>query len=272
MNNNELVVTFFSASSGGYMDSVRDVWGGKNLSYFYAKPDPYSQDYTWSRDLDESLIQDILDQLGANIGNPIGLEISERSVGGRAKKITILGDDGSKTLNGDYFKGLTGTLKSTLITFDSDYAQSPYDSEALKDNQKRENKDLEVSSDMLSEGENLSSDSQEGEYLRFSEINGRALSERAPVIIYSETSQKESERSGEYEFSEKDKELRKYIIGFPSSERKYFDGEAIRVYGHGWGHGVGMSQLGAIEMAKQGKDYRDILEFYYNSNDFYENR
>ncbi len=33
--------------------------------------------------------------------------------------------------------------------------------------------------------------------------------------------------------------------------------------GHGWGHGVGMSQWGAYEMAKQGKDYRDILTFYY---------
>jgi len=33
--------------------------------------------------------------------------------------------------------------------------------------------------------------------------------------------------------------------------------------GHGWGHGVGMSQYGAYEMAEQGKTYRDILTFYY---------
>jgi len=29
------------------------------------------------------------------------------------------------------------------------------------------------------------------------------------------------------------------------------------------GHGVGMSQLGAKEMARQGFSYRDILSFYY---------
>ena len=29
------------------------------------------------------------------------------------------------------------------------------------------------------------------------------------------------------------------------------------------GHGVGMSQVGAIEAAKQGVDFRDILSFYY---------
>jgi|GEM_PF-399779 len=33
----------------------------------------------------------------------------------------------------------------------------------------------------------------------------------------------------------------------------------------GYGHGVGMSQYGANEMAKQGADYKEILSYYYNS-------
>lgn len=33
--------------------------------------------------------------------------------------------------------------------------------------------------------------------------------------------------------------------------------------GHGWGHLVGMSQWGAYSMAKNGKTYEDILNFYY---------
>ncbi len=37
------------------------------------------------------------------------------------------------------------------------------------------------------------------------------------------------------------------------------------VYGNG--HGVGMSQYGANEMAKQGKTYRQILEHYYNGTE-----
>ena len=32
---------------------------------------------------------------------------------------------------------------------------------------------------------------------------------------------------------------------------------------YGWGHGVGMSQQGAIVMAKNGKSYKDILKTYY---------
>ena len=31
----------------------------------------------------------------------------------------------------------------------------------------------------------------------------------------------------------------------------------------GFGHGVGMSQVGADRMARQGKDYQDILHHYY---------
>ena len=35
--------------------------------------------------------------------------------------------------------------------------------------------------------------------------------------------------------------------------------------GHGFGHGVGLSQYGAHEMADRGKSYREILRFYYTS-------
>lgn len=37
----------------------------------------------------------------------------------------------------------------------------------------------------------------------------------------------------------------------------------FHIYGGGYGHGAGMSQYGAQGMAKQGKTYREILEFFY---------
>lgn len=40
------------------------------------------------------------------------------------------------------------------------------------------------------------------------------------------------------------------------------DKYTIKTYGYG--HGVGMSQTGANELAKQGKDYKYILNYYYN--------
>ena len=42
-------------------------------------------------------------------------------------------------------------------------------------------------------------------------------------------------------------------------------GSSYLFNGYGYGHGVGMSQWGAYNMARQGKQYRDILQFYYPS-------
>jgi peptidoglycan hydrolase-like amidase len=39
--------------------------------------------------------------------------------------------------------------------------------------------------------------------------------------------------------------------------------EAFLLTGAGWGHGVGLCQIGAAVMAQQGARYRDILEHYY---------
>jgi stage II sporulation protein D len=39
--------------------------------------------------------------------------------------------------------------------------------------------------------------------------------------------------------------------------------DQIQIIGQGYGHGVGLCQIGAREMAKQGKKFQDILRFYY---------
>lgn len=41
------------------------------------------------------------------------------------------------------------------------------------------------------------------------------------------------------------------------------------IYGGGYGHGVGMSQYGAMELAKEGKDYKTILNIFYKDIKFH---
>ncbi|MBB6450452.1 stage II sporulation protein D [Geomicrobium halophilum] len=41
------------------------------------------------------------------------------------------------------------------------------------------------------------------------------------------------------------------------------EGEEIVIHTKGWGHGVGMSQYGADGMAKEGNNYRQIVDHYY---------
>ena len=37
----------------------------------------------------------------------------------------------------------------------------------------------------------------------------------------------------------------------------------LALKGKGWGHGVGLCQIGALGMALKGKSYNDILNHYY---------
>ncbi len=39
--------------------------------------------------------------------------------------------------------------------------------------------------------------------------------------------------------------------------------QRFRLHGRGWGHGVGMCQIGAAVMGEQGKTFREILQHYY---------
>ena len=40
---------------------------------------------------------------------------------------------------------------------------------------------------------------------------------------------------------------------------------SFRLHGKGWGHGVGLCQIGAAVMGEQGKTYDGILLFYYRN-------
>ena len=58
---------------------------------------------------------------------------------------------------------------------------------------------------------------------------------------------------------------RKDLSALPSA---YFKVESNKdgicyIEGGGFGHGIGMSQCGANDLAKKGKDYRQIISYYY---------
>jgi stage II sporulation protein D len=58
-----------------------------------------------------------------------------------------------------------------------------------------------------------------------------------------------------------------YVLGSEGvKEVKPGDPAQIIITGKGYGHGVGMSQWGAIGMAQNGADYRQIIERYYNQS------
>lgn len=52
--------------------------------------------------------------------------------------------------------------------------------------------------------------------------------------------------------------------------RKENDGKMV-IYGEGRGHGVGLCQMGALEMAKRGWDYKRILKHYFPQHEIVKN-
>lgn len=48
-----------------------------------------------------------------------------------------------------------------------------------------------------------------------------------------------------------------------SAFESVMDGDKLTLKGRGWGHGVGLCQIGAAVMASRGYDYRQILSHYY---------
>jgi len=57
--------------------------------------------------------------------------------------------------------------------------------------------------------------------------------------------------------------VRKYLDLASSNFTINVDGEQIEVLCKGYGHGVGMSQYGADNLAGKGHSYKEILEYYY---------
>jgi stage II sporulation protein D len=61
--------------------------------------------------------------------------------------------------------------------------------------------------------------------------------------------------------------LRDSLFSFDIERNAVGDVLGITFYGRGWGHGVGMCQVGAYGMALEGATYEEILKKYYKGID-----
>lgn len=101
------------------------------------------------------------------------------------------------------------------------------------------------------------------------EESGYFFQENSKIIIYrnSFTNRVEIVKIGNNQISAN--ELRK-ILGPNRLKSTFFEASlnsrTINFFGRGWGHGVGLCQFGAIELAKEGKSFKRILKYYYPKN------
>ena len=114
------VATYFFASSGGYTESVQNVWLGSNPEpWLRGVPDPYDNAggnpyYRWS---DSMSMASAAASLGSLVkGTFEGITVTQRGVSPRVISATVNGTGGSTNVTGPQLQGIFG-LMSTYMSF-----------------------------------------------------------------------------------------------------------------------------------------------------------
>lgn len=114
------VVTYYSASSGGYTEDIQNVWlGATPEPWLQGVPDPYDDSgsnpyYRWSEQLSMS---EAAARLGSLVkGTFEGIEVTQRGVSPRVVAAKVLGSGGSSAVTGPQLQGVFGLL-STYMSF-----------------------------------------------------------------------------------------------------------------------------------------------------------
>lgn len=227
MYDGKLIDALYSASNGGYTAAPENVWNGSPLPYLTAKPDPYdskiSPHKSWQVTLTAAEIQNKIKNVKPAVGTITGISVQTQDESGRAVDLVIQGNQGTAHLTKDSTRTVLG-LKSMRYQVQANGGVA-----------------IPVAQQLMT----ISGSSATASKSTFAITNGSVTKQVAgPLYIQSESGVKALTPSSP-----------PAQPGTPLS--------SVTFTGSGWGHGVGMSQWGAKQMAKEGITHHDILDFYY---------
>lgn len=228
--NGELISAPFHSNSGGYTQNSEDVWGG-NLPYLRAVEDEFSLGTpysTWDMEISPLEIKQKFSAKGINIGEILDLEIIEKSLSQRVSKCRVKGSLGEEILTGEKLRSILGNTNFKSASFDIE----------------------------------KTGDSQPSKYIYAISGNSSRPVELDLNDLYIQDSQNKdlSNRSSHKRVVSRNES--RDLSNFVTKT------SVFKFKGRGYGHGVGMSQWGANEMAKKGYTYKEILKHYYKDIDF----
>ena len=237
----KMAQTFFSAHAGGYTENNDNVWGGSPVAYLRSVPSTYDNIGTaydkWTLTYTPAQLQDLATSYMKKIGQSGSF--------GTFKELRLYYDnaDGSgQTKSGRATKAvLVGT--GAAVTAEKNNIRTL----------------LNVKSTMIT-------------------ASGGSVSSEVPSEVYVKNGYGNTQKRSWKELyaigSGGVKELLGNLVNpFVSTANKTYAmgssaaGGNITINGKGYGHGVGMSQYGAIGMAKAGYTYDEILKHYFGGYD-----
>lgn len=223
--NGKTVTGFYFKNSGGHTQNVEDVWSYRH-GYLIGVKDTYSPSYPWTATISFSSLKQKLEAAGYQPGTIESVSIKSTNATGNVSDLEIVGSNGTINLKKENIRYVLGAtlIKSTLFTLNG------------------EGPTAGGSSIMIHNGNSLSTPS------------GDVYALGADGNVTKKSLQQAYVRNGE-----KTAELKA-----PSVQTgQAVTGDQAVFNGYGYGHGVGMPQDSAIEMAKKGYSYIEILKQYY---------
>lgn len=224
--NGEIINTPYHSNSGGHTESSDKVWGGK-LPYLVGVVDQFSLDSpnsNWTIKLTPRELSDKLVANSINVGEVRDLEILETTDSKRAEKIKIIGSNGEEVVTGEKLRSIIGASDLKSTLFSIAKEGSSNTKKVYA----------------------LDGSGQGPKEVSLSGLNIVDGNNKTTVSRNSSNRVRGNETSTDIE-------------GTLNVKPATFTFE-----GKGFGHGVGMSQYGAIEMAKSGYNYEEIIKHYYN--------
>jgi stage II sporulation protein D len=228
----------FHSESGGYTDSAKNVWG-KDVPYLVEVPSPWEEGAPhafWEVTLSCREIEEALKGHGYIQSSVVGLECRKSPISNRVVSVLVHTDCGSVELTGNQFREAIGydRLPSTFFDLLGSAPQGVQEIESPPSEEKR-------------------GEAGEMDYKAWMEKDWNL----DDIITFLKLREKERERKKGRPASMPPRDT----VSPPS---QVLDGIMTFTFrGRGWGHGVGLSQWGAVGMAKTGADFAEILHYYF---------
>lgn len=242
---NDLIQAFYHSTSGGSTEDSENVWF-ENLPYLRGVNDEFSDNSgsphtAWQTTYYKEDIIRVLNLDGNDVDELYGIQIKKVSENNRVLECIFLTDAGEISYKKENARLLLG-LKSSWFSIEngnSFYFITEYF--PVIENEKPE---------VPSRGGILDLITEEGKEESSSEMKPEIGSIIGKYAIYDDGTKKISREK----------------LSFISSSGVSIidtDSEQYNFEGRGWGHGIGMSQYGAKQMAEEGYTYDEILKHYY---------
>ncbi|MDR2355108.1 MAG: SpoIID/LytB domain-containing protein [Clostridiales Family XIII bacterium] len=219
-------------NSGGHTQNAEDVWTAAE-AYLRGVPDAYSPPYTWGWQLSFRELRALLTAAGEeDPGEVAAVFVSERNASGNVNAVTIIGGKGTVVLEKNRIRTVLGAsnVKSLRFTFGGALPALPQ-TPAIR-----------------AVGADGAGPLASGAYVL--SADGFGVLETEDAFIEG--------ASGRVRASE-----RADAAGGGQAKDEPVTGDSVTFTGSGYGHGVGLPQDSAIEMANRGYDFRRILMQYF---------